>query len=90
MNTPSAFQSAHGNDIVRDALRELRSPARRLFTRHALTLGGLAMLTAAMERATPGDRQWIGGMQEEAFSLASEAERRNAVALAQDMLASEK
>jgi TPR repeat protein len=51
---------------------------------------GLAMLTAAMERAAPGDRQWIGGMQEEAFSLASEAERRNAVALAQDMLAREK
>lgn len=48
---------------------------------------GLAMLTAAMERAEPLDRQWIGGMQEEAFALASEADRRTAVALAQDMLA---
>jgi TPR repeat protein len=51
---------------------------------------GLAMMTAAMERAEAGDRQWIGGMQEEAFALASEADRRTAVALAQDMLAREK
>ena len=48
---------------------------------------GLAMLTAAMERADPRDRQWIGGMQEEAFALATEADRRTAIALAQDMLA---
>jgi hypothetical protein len=45
------------------------------------------MLTAAMERADPRDRQWIGGMQEEAFALATEADRRTAIALAQDMLA---
>ncbi|MDP3896779.1 MAG: tetratricopeptide repeat protein [Mesorhizobium sp.] len=48
---------------------------------------GLAMLTAALERAAPDDRVWIGGLQEEAFSLASESDRRTAVALAQDMLA---
>lgn len=48
---------------------------------------GLAMLTAAMERADPRDCQWIGGMQEEAFALATEADRRTAIALAQDMLA---
>ena len=48
---------------------------------------GLAMMTAALERATPPDRPWIFIMQEEAFSLASEADRRTAVALAQDMLA---
>jgi len=51
---------------------------------------GLAMLTAAMERADPGDRQWIGGMQEEAFALATEADRRTAIALAQDMLGNAK
>ena len=51
---------------------------------------GLAMLTAAMERADPRDRQWIGGMQEEAFALATEADRRTAVALAQDMLGQKK
>jgi TPR repeat protein len=48
---------------------------------------GLAMMTAALERAGPPDRPWIFSMQEEAFSLASEADRRTAVALAQDMLA---
>jgi len=48
---------------------------------------GLAMLTAALERASPTDRPWIGGMQEEAFSLASEADRRTAVELARDMIA---
>lgn len=48
---------------------------------------GLAMMTAALERANPLERTWIFTMQEEAFSLASEADRRTAVALAQDMLA---
>jgi len=47
---------------------------------------GLAMMTAALERARPGDKQWIRGMQEEAFALADEADRRTAIALAQDML----
>ena len=31
---------------------------------------GLAMMTAALERAAPSDQPWIRGMQEEAFSLA--------------------
>jgi uncharacterized protein len=47
---------------------------------------GLAMMTAALERATPADRPWIRGMQEEAFSLAPEADRRTAISLAQDIL----
>jgi TPR repeat protein len=47
---------------------------------------GLAMMTAALERASPADRQWIRGMQEEAFSLAGESDRRTAIALAEDML----
>jgi TPR repeat protein len=47
---------------------------------------GLAMMTAALERARPGDKQWIRGMQEEAFALAAEADRRTAIALAQDMM----
>ena len=47
---------------------------------------GLAMMTAALERANPLERTWIFTMQEEAFSLASEADRRTAVALAQDIL----
>ncbi|KJS13386.1 MAG: exopolysaccharide production negative regulator [Hoeflea sp. BRH_c9] len=48
---------------------------------------GLAFMTAALERATPSDRPWIQALQERAFSLAGEADRRTAVALAQDMLA---
>ncbi len=47
---------------------------------------GLAMMTAALERAPPADQPWIRGMQEEAFSLAGEADRRTAIALAQDIL----
>lgn len=47
---------------------------------------GLAMMTAALERASPADLPWIRGMQEEAFSLAAEADRRTAIALAQDIL----
>ena len=47
---------------------------------------GLAMMTAALEHAAPADRQWIRNMQEEAFSLAPEADRRTAIALAQDFL----
>lgn len=47
---------------------------------------GLAMMTAALERAAPTDQPWIRGMQEEAFALADERDRRNAILLAQDML----
>ena len=45
------------------------------------------MMTAALERASPHDQPWIRGMQEEAFALAGEADRRTAIALAEDMLA---
>ncbi len=47
---------------------------------------GLAMMTAALERASPNDQIWIRGMQEEAFSLAGEADRRTAISLADDIL----
>ncbi len=47
---------------------------------------GLALLTAALEKASPAERQWILQMQEEAFAVAPEADRRTAVSLAQDML----
>lgn len=47
---------------------------------------GLAMMTAALERAAPVDQPWIRGMQEEAFALAGEADRRTAIALAEDIL----
>jgi TPR repeat protein len=47
---------------------------------------GLAMMTAALERASPADQPWIRGMQEEAFALAPEADRRTAISLADDIL----
>ncbi|MBX3578076.1 MAG: sel1 repeat family protein [Rhizobiaceae bacterium] len=47
---------------------------------------GLAMMTAALERATPSDQPWIRGLQERAFALAGESDRRTAIALAADIL----
>lgn len=47
---------------------------------------GLAMMTAALERAAPVDQPWIRSMQEEAFALAPEADRRTAISLADDIL----
>jgi TPR repeat protein len=47
---------------------------------------GLAMMTAALDRAPPSDQPWIRSMQEEAFALAPEADRRTAIALADDIL----
>lgn len=41
---------------------------------------GLAMLTTALRQASPSDQKWIRPLQEEAFSLANEADRRTALA----------
>ncbi|WP_439272425.1 tetratricopeptide repeat protein [Pseudochrobactrum sp. HB0163] len=46
------------------------------------TVRGLAMLTTAFERCADEDCEWIRAMQEQAFSIAGEADRRNAIALA--------
>lgn len=48
---------------------------------------GLAMMTAALSRAAPTDQSWIRSMQEEAFAVSGEADRRTAISLADDMLA---
>jgi TPR repeat protein len=82
---------------VRQAARWLQLAAEKGHAGAQATLGnllfqsgkvvrGLAMMTAALERASPSDQPWIRGMQEEAFSLAPEADRRTAIALAQDIL----
>jgi TPR repeat protein len=47
---------------------------------------GLAMMTAALERAAPSEKVWIRGMQEEAFAISAETDRRTAIALAEDYL----
>ncbi len=54
----------------------------------AAPVRGLAMLTIALRRASPPDQEWIRGLQEEAFSLASEADRRTALAYAEQQMAS--
>ena len=83
---------------VRQAARWLQLAAEKGHAGAQATLGnllfqsgkvvrGLAMMTAALERAAPSDKPWIRDMQEEAFSLAPEADRRTAIALAQDILA---
>ena len=82
---------------VRQAARWLQLAAEKGHAGAQATLGnllfqsgkvvrGLAMMTAALERAAPGDQPWIRSMQEEAFSLAPESDRRTAIALAQDIL----
>ncbi|MDX8451415.1 tetratricopeptide repeat protein [Mesorhizobium sp. VK9D] len=47
---------------------------------------GLAMMTAALQRAPAVDQPWIRNMQEEAFAAAGEADRRTAISLADDIL----
>lgn len=47
---------------------------------------GLTMMTVALARAAPIDQSWIRGMQEEAFAVAPEADRRTAISLADDIL----
>jgi uncharacterized protein len=88
---------AGGRKSLRQAARWLQLAAEKGHAGAQATLGnllfqsgkvvrGLAMMTAALERAAPNDQPWIRSMQEEAFSLAEENDRRNAIALAQDML----
>jgi TPR repeat protein len=48
---------------------------------------GLTMMTVALARAAPIDQSWIRGMQEEAFAVAGEADRRTAISLADDIIA---
>jgi len=43
---------------------------------------GLSMLTSALNKAQEPERHWIRALQEEAFAVASEADRRTAIALA--------
>jgi uncharacterized protein len=47
---------------------------------------GLAMLTAALQRSEAKDRDWILELQESAFAVAGEADRRTAMALSESIL----
>ena len=57
-----------------------------LLFQNGKTVRGLASLTAALQRSEPQDRAWISAMQEQAFALAGEADRRTAMALADEMI----
>ncbi len=56
-----------------------------LLFQNGKTVRGLASLTAALQRSAPKDRDWIASMQEQAFALAGEADRRTAMALADEI-----
>lgn len=47
------------------------------------TARGLAYMTAALDQCTPKDRPWLQTLQEEAFSLATENDRRKAIEMSQ-------
>lgn len=49
------------------------------------TVRGLAFMTAAIDRCSPSDCAWMQELQEQAFSLANEEDRRVAIALSQEM-----
>ena len=49
---------------------------------------GLGMLTMALKQASPCDERWIRPLQEEIFAIASENERRTALAYAEQQIAS--
>jgi FOG: TPR repeat, SEL1 subfamily len=49
------------------------------------TVRGLAFLTAALDRCSPKDCGWMQQLQEQAFSVANEEDRRIAVALSQEL-----
>jgi len=47
---------------------------------------GLAMMTMAYERARAEDQPWIARMQERAFAIVGEMERRTAISMANDLV----
>jgi len=49
---------------------------------------GLGMLTMALKQASPRDEKWIRPLQEEIFAIASENDRRTALAYAEQQIAS--
>jgi uncharacterized protein len=50
------------------------------------TVRGLGWMTAALASPRPGDVEWIRMKHEEAFALSTEADRRTAIALSEDIL----
>lgn len=46
---------------------------------------GLALMTAALDRCKPKDCSWMQSLQEDAFSVASESDRRTAISLSRSI-----
>ncbi|QCI97659.1 exopolysaccharide production regulator ExoR [Agrobacterium larrymoorei] len=53
------------------------------------TVRGLAFMTAALDKCAPANCIWIQNLQEQAFSVAAEDDRRVAISLAQNISASD-
>ena len=49
------------------------------------TVRGLAFMTAALDKCSPSECSWIQNLQEQAFSVAGEEDRRVAISLAQNI-----
>jgi len=49
------------------------------------TARGLAYMTAALDQCNPKDRPWLQSMQEQAFSLANEDDRRVAISMSRNI-----
>jgi len=49
------------------------------------TARGLAYMTAALDQCTPKERPWLQSLQEQAFSIAGEDDRRKAIAMSQNI-----
>ncbi|WP_102830628.1 tetratricopeptide repeat protein [Bartonella bovis] len=72
------------------AAKKGNSPAQAMLGNMLFQVGetvrGVAMLTAAYEKANVEDQNWIRPMQERAFAICNEFERRTAMSLAIDIL----
>lgn len=90
------MQGAGGDKDARQAARWLQYSARKgnpaaqamlgnMLFQAGKTVRGLAMMTAAYDNASPKDREWIQKMQEGAFAVANESDRRTAITLANDL-----
>ena len=76
---------SHESPTVHDARLHMTRRLREAWT-DAFVLFPVRDLDL-LARATPADQPWIRSMQEEAFAVSGEADRRTAISLADDMLA---
>ena len=56
-----------------------------LLVQQGQTVRGLAYMTAALDHCQPDDKTWVQDLQEQAFSVATEDQRRSATEMAQSI-----